>query len=201
LKALSVRQPRPEQIMRGVKTMDVRTWYVAHRGLLAIHASAERRVNRVRELGFDPAELSYGAVVGVVDLVDIVPLSALDFEQAREQHLSDADYPGGPCYGWLFEQPGRLAEPEPLLGKMALVNVPDEIAVKAGREVADDGPAILADPARPFVLFTLPDDGGAYRVALYQWPFRDDDAKREGQRRIEDSRAPGALWRIELAGE
>ncbi len=156
---------------------------------------------RVRVLGEKVADLSYGAVVGIVDLVDIVPLSESDYEQAKPEHLSDAEYLGEPCYGWHFAQPSRLPQPVPLRGKMALFNVPDEIAVSAGRDPAKGVAVNVADPARPFVLFTLPDEVGAYRAALYQWPFRDDDVEREGRRRVTDPRAPGALWRIELRGD
>lgn len=198
MKALSVRQPRAEQILRGDKRMDVRTWYVAHRGPLAIHASAERRPERIRALGFDPAALVYGAVLGIVDLVNIVPLDEAGFAGAGPEHLSDAPFPGEPCFGWRFERPRRLTAPLAQRGKMGLFAVPDAGLIDGGL-AAEEVAGVPADPARPFVLYALPDPAGGYRVALYQWPFRDDRAA--ARRGPADARAPGALWSVELGGD
>ncbi|HBY97817.1 MAG TPA: hypothetical protein DEP84_28400, partial [Chloroflexi bacterium] len=222
MKALSVRQPRAEQIVRGLKTMDVRSWRVNYRGPLAIHAGGVRRPERIQALGFDPDRLAYGAILGVVELTEIVPLDEETYEAARAEHLSEAPFPGVPCFGWRFADPRPLPRPAPVRGTMNLFNVPDEVVGEVLRSepgppppptppggggrrgggegagskqqhlpyLVDEQPA--PDPVRPFVLYTLPEDTGGYRVALYQWLQR-DEGNTNGS-----PLAPGALWGIEL---
>lgn len=215
MKALSFHQPRAEQIVRGVKTMDVRTWQTAYRGPLAVHAGAERRDVRVRELGFDPAALAYGAIVGVVDLVEIVPLDGAAYEALRGEHLLDAPFPGAPCYGWRFANPRRFEPPIPCPGRRRLFEANVEQAFSLlgqaenlpGQAESPSHPVEQAfslsgqiespshpqpDPERPFALYAIAENGGGYRVALYQWPARNGGP---------DRRAPGALWGTELGGD
>lgn len=220
MKALSVRQPRAEQIVRGLKTMDVRSWRVNYRGPLAIHASGAKRPERVRVLGFDPDEMVYGAILGVVELIEIVPLDEETYEAARAEHLSDAPFPGVPCFGWRFVDPRPLPRPLPMRGTMNLFNVSDEVLGEVIRSEHRPGGSVARheprravagskqqhlpylveeqpapDPVRPFVLYTLPEDTGGYRVALYQWLQRDEGNPNGSPL------APGALWGIELGGD
>jgi hypothetical protein len=204
LKALSFRQPRAEQIMRGVKTVDIRTWCVHHRGPLAVHASSTRRDARCRALGFDPDALAYGALLGTVELVDVVPLDKADYEAMRDAHRLEGRYPGKPCYAWTFAEPARFDRPIPYRGRMSLFNVePDappgdeeDAQAPAARKRQPvpyrTTPAPAPDPARPFVLYAIPERGNGYRVALYQWLQRDGGG---------DARAPGAMWEIEVGGD
>jgi hypothetical protein len=196
VKAVSVRQPWAELIVRGAKSVELRTWYVAHRGALAIHASAERQPERVRALGLDPDALAYGALIGVVQLVDIAPLGAAEFESGREQHLADGPMPSAPCFGWRLAEPCRLMAAVPLRGRMGLFNVPDALVAGGDGSPAPVEPIHQPDPGRPFVLYALPEGGGGYRLALYQWPFKDTAG---GGRK--DALAPGALWGMELGGD
>jgi hypothetical protein len=172
MKTLSLHQPRAEQVIRGEKTVDLRSWTVSYRGPLAIHAPAERRDARCRELGFDPATLAYGAVLGWVELVDITPLDTAAYEALRPEHRSDEPFPGAPCYAWRFAHPRRLPQPLPCPGRRRLF----EVGWEEGRE-GERGEQIYyravpppePDPPRPFALYALPEKGGGYRVALYQW--------------------------------
>ena len=213
MKALSVRQPRAEQIIRGSKTMDVRTWQVRYRGPLAIHASSTKRVGRIRALGFDPDSLPYGALVGVVELVEIVELDETTFDATREAHQGNDTFPGFPCYGWRFANPHRLAEPLPTRGAMSLFEVPDDPLLDADEQAKKTSPAAptierpqpqrnpripyesrqapTPDPEHPFVLYALPEKEGGYRVALYQWLQSNGSTDRA-------ERAPGAMWNIEV---
>lgn len=228
MKALSFLQPRAEQVISGVKTLDVRTWQVSYRGPLAVHAGATRRAARIRALGFDPETLAYGAVVGVVDLVEIVPLDAEQYAARRGEHLSDEPFPGPPCYGWRLAHPRRLPVPLPWPGKMSLFSVPDDRLQLGPAPAGSEQPMPfdrreppveprrpmrqhplpyqvagepVPDPGRPFVLYTLP-DGDGYRVALYQWLRREEPSAggRNGDAKGYGL-APGALWGVEVGGE
>ncbi len=206
MKTLSFHQPRAEQIVRGEKTVDIRSWQTAYRGPLAIHATAERREDRCRDLGFDPEALAYGAVIGTVELVEIRPLDAEAYAALQPQHRSEAPFAGAPCYGWFLTGPQRLPEPLAVAGRRRLFDV--EISGSASQRSASSiqqpassiqyqaASAPQPDPTRPFALYTLPDKEGSYRVALYQWV-------NVGQMLPSTAtpQAPGALWSVELGGD
>jgi len=217
MKALSFHQPRAEQIIRGVKTVDIRTWQVSYRGPLIVHASSRRRDGRCRALGFDPDALAYGALIGTVELVRIVPLDEAAYEALRDEHLIEAPFSGVPCYAWHLTRPQRFDAPIPYRGRMRLFNVsfPDEETVEDGNR-SPHGPEPCAparvarqslyrvtlppepDPEHPFVLYAIPDTNGGYRVALYQW-VRKVPGTSESAGHLEC--AHGALWSIELGGD
>jgi len=196
MKALSFHQPRAEQIVRGEKTVDVRTWRVAYRGPLVIHAARQRRDSRCRQLGFDPDALDYGAIIGSVELTDVVPLDEATYEALRGEHLFEGPFPGSPCYAWHLADPQRFATPVPCRGRMRLFNVdlpvgqeavlPDDrrsVTRRSRRAPYRATPPPEPDPEHPFVLYTIPEPDGGYRVALYQWPAnrstdRSDDSSR-----------------------
>ena len=226
MKALSIRQPRAEQVIYGEVTADLRSWQVSYRGPLAIHASSERADSRCRALGLDPDSLAYGAVIGTVDLTEIVALDEASYAALASEHRNEGPFPGAPCYAWRFSQPQRLPEPVPARGRMSLFNVdlpgaarsddfsrsteasqPQTGRPQRGRPQGVDPtyrvtPEPSPDPARPFVLYAIPEAHGGYRAALYQWLA----PKRPGQTgapepAADGGRAPGALWGIEVGGD
>jgi ASCH domain len=85
MKALSVCQPWAWAIVHGIKTIENRSRQTRHRGPLVIHASKSRRycLGDYSELlpGL-PAfgRLDFGALVGIVEVVDCVPLAELEYE-------------------------------------------------------------------------------------------------------------------------
>jgi len=80
MKALTVCQPYAEEIIRGAKRTENRSWYTAYRGPLLIHAGKsrawtddsddelERRFGR---------RLEFGAIVGIVRMVDCLRASEI----------------------------------------------------------------------------------------------------------------------------
>lgn len=174
MKALSIHQPWAELILQGRKTIELRTWRTNTRGRFAIHAGQTVEEEACIAYGLDPARVVRGALVGTVQLADILQLDEAAWEVLRDQHLSLRDFPG-PMFGWRLEDPQRLPRPIPLRGRMSLFNVPDEVV--SGK--APPPPRVLYtaqhdasahDPERPFELRVMPGDGGDYGLALYQWP-------------------------------
>ena len=170
MKALSFHQPRAEQVVRGDKTVDIRSWRVNYRGPLAVHASSKRRDERCRSLGFEPDTLAYGALIGTVEVVDIFPLDEEGFEALRGQHLLDVPFPGAPCYGWQLAKPCRFEEPVPYRGRMRLFNVsladedpgeqgdvPQRGEPRAPAAIYHAAPSPEPDPQHPFVLYAIPE--------------------------------------------
>ena len=106
VKALTVRQPWAELIIRGQKDIENRSRQTNHRGQLAIHAG----------LGFDDGEpkvrgeLDRGAIVGVVDVVDCVQGSTSPCAVSGQWH-------------WLLANPRRLSKSIPYRGALGLWTV------------------------------------------------------------------------------
>jgi ASCH domain len=154
MKTLSIRQPWADLILQGQKTLELRTWTVSQRGLLAIHASQTVEREACKAHGLDPERVTTGAVIGVVDLVAIDALDAESFATRRAEHLSNEPFPTavgaglapaqGPVtdkgqpqghaptlYGWRLLNPRPLSEPVAMHGRMSLFE------------------AAVADPAAP----------------------------------------------------
>lgn len=194
MKALSFRQPWAELILQGRKTIDLRTWPTHYRGRLAIHASKQVERDICDLYGLDPAALVTGALVGTVEVVEMVALDDERWDRLREQHLKPGPFPGD-LLGWQLADPRRLAQPIPFEGRLGLFNVPDEwfeppSSVGSGQSTMSSlprqpaaaayrvGPESAYDPGKPFELRVIPPSGGGsdYGLSLYQWPVsaRDD---------------------------
>jgi hypothetical protein len=67
MKALTIRQPYTQAIVRGTKTVENRTRNTNHRGRLLVHAGVAIHEHF---RGTDPAQFPLGAIVGEVEIVD-----------------------------------------------------------------------------------------------------------------------------------
>jgi hypothetical protein len=134
MRAISVKQPWAWAIVQGHKVYENRTWTVGYRGPLLIHASRKRvDVGRRMPCGRrvpGEEEAIGGAVVGVVDLVDVVAA-----DQLRGRGVADGYVIGPWC--WVLENARAFDEPIVMSGKVSLFNVDDdrvrEAVARAGR--------------------------------------------------------------------
>ena len=131
MKALTVQQPWAWAIVHGGKDVENRTQAWSYRGPLAIHAGtrlSERGCNLIPDLldGTRPellaeyaeTELVYGAIIGVVDLVDV----------HVEDLCCDPWAEHGPRVAHLvLEDPRPLARPIPCRGRLGLWIPPAEV--------------------------------------------------------------------------
>jgi len=109
MKGLTVRQPWAELIVSGKKTVENQPRRTLHRGPLVIHAGL-----RLDESG--PAvrrALDFGAIIGVVDVVDCVDQSRSPWAVRGQWH-------------WILANPRRLTRPVPYCGALGLWNVDPE---------------------------------------------------------------------------
>lgn len=104
-------------VVTGLKTVENRTWNTRYRGRLVIHAAAnqpdEQGVRRwfAKHLGIDvPQDIPRGAIVGAVDLVDVVPIT---------HELRGNPFASGP-YCWMLANATRDETPTPMRGKQGL---------------------------------------------------------------------------------
>lgn len=110
MRALTVRQPWAWGLIHGPKRIENRTWNTSYRGPLLIHAGKSRTA-----LGDDegtlgaPAALVFGAILGLVELIDCVP-----FDRVRGEPFADGPW----C--WVTANPRPLAESYPYRGMLGL---------------------------------------------------------------------------------
>ena len=70
-RALSIRQPYAEQIMRGVKTIEYRSILTHIRGRVYIYASlTPGPESQFRKMNANPGDFPTGVIVGTVEIVD-----------------------------------------------------------------------------------------------------------------------------------
>jgi len=122
MKALSIRQPWAELIIRGIKDVENRSWATEYRGPLAIHAAKTFYYNLVDkvereewedlrdEFGIDKDELVYGSLVGTVELVEVT-------KQVKSNwHIQGS-------WGWYVKNAKRPDKPVPVRGMPGLFEV------------------------------------------------------------------------------
>lgn len=99
MKAISIRREFAAQIVQGLKRIENRTWRVAYRGRIAIHASGPN-----------------GAILGTVELADIV-----DAAEALRLFPEQGKYITGP-WCWVLKNPQQFSKSIPFKGRLGLWN-------------------------------------------------------------------------------
>lgn len=112
--ALGVRQPWAELILRGVKTIEVRTVNTRQRGTIYLYASKCLAKHpavdaAVREHALDLESLPRGVIVGTVELVGTGICRPADAARACVRRVDVVDR-----IGWHLASPRRLPEPLPV---------------------------------------------------------------------------------------
>lgn len=135
MRALTIQQPFAFGIVNGLKRVENRSWTVKYRGPVAIHASLNReRIEGLKQQigpSFDAGLFPLGVVVGVADLVDIVPFGpSMEHEPTAE---------GALC--WIFENPRILAEPVPAKGKTSLFYLSEEESAAVAKQLENPIPS------------------------------------------------------------
>ncbi|MGH9209652.1 MAG: ASCH domain-containing protein [Acidimicrobiales bacterium] len=115
---LSVRQPWAWALVNGHKDVENRTWRTTQRGLVAIHAGRRADPAGYRScerMGLDvPPDLPLGALVGAVELVDIV-----------EHHPSPWASPDG--FNWVLGRAFPIS-PIPMVGRLGIFGTAPAVA-------------------------------------------------------------------------
>lgn len=128
LRGLTIHHYWAWAIVAGYKPCENRSWKTKYRGPLAIHAGkSQASLAASREfclkMGLQPPaedELAFGAIVGVVDLVDVV-----DRETATLRYMCGYWATGEWC--WILRNPRILDKPIPYRGGQQLFHVPNKL--------------------------------------------------------------------------
>ncbi len=149
VKCLTICQPYPYLILTpqaelpsGVeqKRVENRTWSTKVRGPLLIHVGKSRKW--LETFPSINADLTFSAIVGVVDIVDVVQIVC---EHGHCQHwpqevcdrypwIIDHQHAEGP-FCWILSNPRRFKRPIPYTGRLGLFEVPDSVVEDAMRRV------------------------------------------------------------------
>ena len=111
LPALGIRQPWAELILRGVKTIEVRSQNTQVRGPIYLYASSivartPDALAACRKHGIEADQLPRSLLVGTVEITGVVNLNR---SHASAACVAVATLSGH--YGWRLANPQRLAEP------------------------------------------------------------------------------------------
>lgn len=125
MKALSLRQPWATLVAIGAKKIETRSWRTGYRGPLAIHASATFGPTETHLCDGEPfhcallsiGSMPLGAVVAIVDLVDVEAITAANTPQEPERSFGDY---GPGRWAWRLENVRRLAPAIAVRGHLGL---------------------------------------------------------------------------------
>ena len=108
MRALTVKQPWAWAILYAGKDIENRGWRTRYRGPLVIHSGARLHEARKMPRGARavPDDFVFSAMLGVVELVDVV-------ERSRSKWFE------GP-FGWVLRNPRPFSRPIPCPGRLGL---------------------------------------------------------------------------------
>lgn len=137
MQALTVHHYWAWAISQGIKRVENRPRWTAHRGPLAIHAgvshnSLEASRELLLKLGHEPPteeSLTFGAIIAVVDLVDVVEYDPRLPELLDRSGLAGDPFATGPvCY--ILANPRPLITPIACRGMQGFWKLPADLAAQ-----------------------------------------------------------------------
>ncbi len=133
IRALTIRQPFPELILRGRKPFELRSWKTHYRGPILIHSAAKMNSYFAGELGLNPEKLITGAFVGVAVLSDVRPYTREDSRLLKKKRAGGGWYPN--LFSWVLKKPFRISRPIKAKGQLGLFPVSASVGKLVDRYV------------------------------------------------------------------
>ncbi|MGH7780835.1 MAG: ASCH domain-containing protein [Candidatus Binataceae bacterium] len=118
LRALSVRQPWAYAILHLGKDVENRPWRTHYRGRILIQAALRIEREEALRLKLDPDDLTTGAIVGSVEIVDCIDDSNSKWALRGQWH-------------WILRNPRYLAIPILFKGALGFIKVPTTLLTDA----------------------------------------------------------------------
>lgn len=149
MRVLTIRQPWATLLMQGVKQLETRSWRTDYRGPLAIHAAAtgarvyadelrrlEKRL-RVMPTSLMGREYPLGALLGVVELVECLPISRALIAALTPLERQLGWYLDG-GFVWDLARTGRrqLKQPIACAGRQGLWNLSADLDAQLRKALA-----------------------------------------------------------------
>jgi ASCH domain len=130
IKALTIRQPWAELILRGRKSFELRTRRTKYRGPLAIHAAAKIDAWDARHFGLNPEKLVTSAFVGFAILSDVRPYTRADARLLKKRRAGYGWFPHN--LAWVLKKPHRIP-PVKAKGQLSIFQVPKAVEQQVRR--------------------------------------------------------------------
>lgn len=125
MKALSIRQPWAELIIRGNQKMEIRPWNTNYRGYFLIHASKKIEEEAARKYGLYAKRLETGAIIGYANLADVVVYGGPEeFMRDKNLHLTLKEKEKYPVYGFILIDVRRI-KPVKYKGRLGFFDIPE----------------------------------------------------------------------------
>lgn len=131
IRALTIRQPFPELILRRRKPYEIRSWKTNYRGPLLIHSAAKVKTDCAEVAGLNVDTLMTSAFVGIAVLSDVRPYTRADSKLLNQRRAIGGWSPGS--FSWVLRNPIRFARPIKGNGKLGLFRVSPTIARQVRR--------------------------------------------------------------------
>lgn len=162
LRCLAVKPPFAWAIAVGAKDIENRSWSTDYRGPFVIQASSgQTETNRIakkfRPKAPPPAGIQYMALIGIADLVDVVPVGPA---------LETSPWAYG-RYCWRIANARIFETPIPAKGKLNLYHLDERLDGLARAQIPGAKPAVLSDPEREW-LKAMHADPADQRLAFAQ---------------------------------
>jgi hypothetical protein len=146
MRCLAVRQPYAWAIVAGAKDIENRSWTTDYRGPVIIQASSSKtevsKLAKAHKLATE--RFAFSALIGVADLVDVVPLSP---------ELEPNPSAWGP-HCWRFANARIFREPITAKGKLNLYTLAPDLAEKARNAIESAHRVEIDEAARQWLAAT-----------------------------------------------
>jgi len=117
MKCLSVSQPFADLIIRGRKTIELRTWNTSFRGEFLVHAPLKIRTRDCARLNIT-GSLPTGAIVGKAVLYDVRRYGSPEAVRSDyDEHYAGTGFENR-RFGFLLRSPKAFKEPIPYRGRL-----------------------------------------------------------------------------------
>jgi len=122
VRALTIRQPWAELILRRRKPYELRGWSTKYRGPLIIHSAARVDSAEALQLDLNPDELVSGAFVGIAVLADVRKYTKADHRILKRNRAETWGWSPG-LFSWVLTNVRRLSPPVKAKGQLGLIKV------------------------------------------------------------------------------
>ena len=131
MKCLSVSQPYADLIVKGKKTIELRTWNTKFRGEFLVHAPLKIKKKACIKMGVDETKLRTGVIIGKAEIYDVkVYNSVTELKIDYKKHFASEEFLHH-RYGFLLKNAKELRIPIPHKGNLGFFNVDLKTSVKA----------------------------------------------------------------------
>ena len=122
MKCLSVSQPYAALIVKGKKTIEIRTWNTKFRGEFLVHAPSKIKTDACKKLGIDETQIRTGVIIGRAEIYDVKKYnSTVEFKDDYNKHFA-SEYFSQHRFGFLLRNPKELRIPIPYKGSLGFFN-------------------------------------------------------------------------------